>query len=391
MAPVARGRRFLWQALSGGLVVGACAASVVASSLGGVAVEVAPGGFLDDPVYADEWRGWPVAPVHQQHPIRGSFNDPRPSGFHIGVDINVPDDQPDAGAPLNRTHRVFAVEGGTVSVAGNVATVGCVNRVVRIGHFAYWHADPVGTVTDGQVVQAGDPIGWTCKGLWHVHLSEWSLRGGARTWVNPLRPGSKVAPYVDTERPVIRSLRFFAPANTVWEQDGAIVVAPASGLELAPAALRGKVDVRAEIADPQSFRGWLTGTHAGLYSDHHPYRVRLTVRRDGASGAPLLVRNVFRGERILGKGEEVTILPPTLGFGVHFAPETRQNFGAQRCADAGFTGCAGRFVLRLFSAPGGRRYWDTRKVANGSYRLTVEAFDAKGNSRTRSATVTVSN
>jgi hypothetical protein len=372
------------------LALVALVALIAPATIVGAATAPVPGGLTHAYVYADGWRGWPVAPVDEQHPIRGSLDDPRPSGYHIGLDIVVRDDLPAAGAPPNRTNRVFAVEGGTVEVAANVASVGCVNRIVRIGHFAYWHADPVGTVTPGQVVEAGDPIGWTCKGMWHVHLSEWVEVDGVRTWVDPLHPGGKLAPFVDTAKPAIRSIRFFAPVATTWELDGAVLVAPPAGARLDPASLRGLVDVRAEIDDPQSFRGWLTGAFARLRSTHHPYRVRISLRRVGARG-PLLDRDVFRADRVLGKGEEVTVIPPSVPFAAHFAPGSRQGLGANRCVQQAPATCAGRMVLRLFAGPGSRRFWNTRTVPNGRYRLTVTAWDRRGNRSARTAMLTVAN
>ena len=365
---------------------GAASGSPVASSVG-----PAPGTLTHTYAYADAWRGWPVAPVHAQSPIRGSLDDPRPSGYHIGLDISVRDDLPEPGAPASRTHRVRAIEGGTVSVAANVGSVGCVNRIVRVGHFAYWHVDPVGTVAPGQVVLPGQHIGWTCKGLWHVHLSEWVEVGGVRTWVDPLHPGGKLAPFVDTSPPAIRSIRFYRPAATVWQQDGEVLVAPPRGTLLPRSALHGLVDVRVEIDDPQSFRGWFVGPRAGLYAPHHPYRVRVSLRRDGPAGAVLLDRDVFRGDRVLGKGEEVTVIEPSVAFAGHFAPGTRQNLGAKRCLELAPAPCAGRTVLRLFAGPGGRRFWNTRLLPNGSYRLTVQAWDRRGNRATRSVAVAVAN
>ena len=40
----------------------------------------------------------------------------------------------------------------------------------RIGHFGYGHIETM--VEAGEVVRAGQPIGWTWQGSWHVHLSE---------------------------------------------------------------------------------------------------------------------------------------------------------------------------------------------------------------------------
>ena len=72
--------------------------------------------------YNDDFRGWPVSPQHQQHPVRGTFLDPRPDPtfgaiYHTGVDVAVRDDRPEQGAPAGRTHRVFAIEGGVVESA----------------------------------------------------------------------------------------------------------------------------------------------------------------------------------------------------------------------------------------------------------------------------------
>ncbi len=154
-----------------------------------------PGAWPGPHVYNDAYTGWPVAPVDEQHPIRASFHDIRPGsfpkglpGYHIGIDIAVRDDQPEAGAPPARSHRVYAVEGGTVDLLPNVANVGCVNRRVTAGHFSYWHVDPVGVVSDGQVIAPGQFIGWTCTTLWHVHLSEIQNVAGVDEWVNPLHP-----------------------------------------------------------------------------------------------------------------------------------------------------------------------------------------------------------
>jgi hypothetical protein len=76
-----------------------------------------PGRLETFQTYNDSWSGWPVLPLKRQHPIRGSFLDPRPDRrrgaiYHEGVDVAVRDDRPEQGAPPGRTHRVYAVEGG---------------------------------------------------------------------------------------------------------------------------------------------------------------------------------------------------------------------------------------------------------------------------------------
>jgi len=144
-------------------------------------------------VYNDSWRGWPVRPHDRQHPIRGSFLDPRPDPelgaiYHDGIDVAVRDDRPERGAPAGRTHRVYAIEGGPVFLATPRGARG----VARIGHFGYGHIDPV--VQMGETVAPGQHIGWTCMGDWHLHLSEFVFTSGPSLVVNPLRPGGKLRP-----------------------------------------------------------------------------------------------------------------------------------------------------------------------------------------------------
>ena len=56
----------------------------------------------------------------------------------------------------------------------------------------------------GQQVQAGDLIGWTCFDTWHVHLGERLVApDGRKHWINPLRTGGKVQPFVDRAAPEI--------------------------------------------------------------------------------------------------------------------------------------------------------------------------------------------
>ena len=166
--------------------------------------------------YNDSYSGWPVTPVKRQHPIRGSFLDPRPDRrrgaiYHEGVDIAVRDDRPELGAPRGRTHRVFAIEGGRV----REATPRGIRGFARIGHFGYGHIEAA--VEPGEMVQPAQFIGWTWQGSWHVHLSEFVFTNdGRRLIVNPLRRGGKLRPYVDRAKPVVHEIRFYAPASPRW-------------------------------------------------------------------------------------------------------------------------------------------------------------------------------
>ena len=102
-----------------------------------------PGALEAAQHYNDDWRGWPVRPHDQPHPVRGSFLDPRPdrvlgATYHNGVDIAVRDDRPEPGAPPRRTHRVYAIEGGRVEEASKPGVRG----LVDIGHFRYERNQP---------------------------------------------------------------------------------------------------------------------------------------------------------------------------------------------------------------------------------------------------------
>ena len=137
--------------------------------------------------YNDNYHGWPVAPTQAEHPVRGSFLDPRGkddvglSGYHFGIDVSIDDRSPEAGAPAGFSHRVYAVESGTAAVSASTPARSCLNRRLDVGHFSYWHVSP--TVANGRHVQGGQQIGWSCKGVWHVHLSEWQVFRGKRVWV----------------------------------------------------------------------------------------------------------------------------------------------------------------------------------------------------------------
>jgi hypothetical protein len=328
--------------------------------------------------YADSYVGWPLAPRHRQHPIRGSFLEPRYPDrvYHWGLDINVRDDRPEAGAPAGRSHRAYSVEGGVVTAA--VTTGPCIKRWVQIGHFAYWHVDT--PLRRGQRVRPGQAIGWTCMGAWHLHLGEWTSVGGRRVWVNPLHAGGKLRPYVDTAPPVIRDIAFRTPA-----------MPPESGRRLDPSRLSGVVDVNVLAGDPQSFHGWFTGEFEKLRTEHHPYELRAELRRRSDGRA---VRwTVFRSDVQLDA--RIPSLGIPIPFTHHFAHGSSGMLKIPRCltgrgprAQSG--DCGAHFRLRLFGSSTGA-FWDTRTVRNGRYLLTVTALDTSGNSARARTELTVAN
>ena len=327
--------------------------------------------------YNDGWRGWPVVPLKQQHPVRGSFLDPRPDPklgavYHTGVDVAVRDDRPERGAPPGRTHRVYAIEGGTVREATPRGVCG----FVRVGHFGYGHVDAI--VRPGQVVRPAQQIGWTCRGYWHVHLSEFVFTDdGGRLVVNPLRRGGKLHPYVDRAAPRIHEIRFYRPATPRWSRrwGTTVVLLPQAGQRLAKTALSGTVDVRVRISDPQTFIGWFREL-PHLAAPHHPFRLSVTIVRL-PTGTVVYRRELFRSEQLL-----------ELPAGQHFAPGTEQNLPAGGCVlFHRTTRCDGIYWFRLFPRP----YWNTARLPDGRYRLRIRSWDVAGNMSKADTIVTLRN
>jgi len=329
--------------------------------------------------YRDTYRGWPVWPRHRQHPIRGSFLDPRGrseqlGGYHFGIDISVDDAHPDPSAPRGLGHRVYAVEGGEASdVLAAPLHPACSSRRLSIAHFDYWHVSP--TVTPGQHVAAGAPIGWSCLGEWHVHLAEWTRVDGQRIWVNPLHPGGKIAPYTDTAPPLVQALRFFGAPGRALSAD---LEPPAASVPLAADRLHGLVELRAEIGDPQSHWGFIA-RHPRWETLFHPYRVEVTIR--SRSTREIVLRRVeFQSDQL-----------PDTPFLVHYAPSTVQNETIPQCrAGPPRADCAGTYWFRPFSRSR-EELWNTAKVRNGAYEITVRSWDIAGNSGAATRRVVVAN
>ena len=330
--------------------------------------------------YNDPGHSWPVRPVHKQHPIRGSFLDPRGpdndglGGYHFGVDINVDDRHPDAGAPAGLSHRVYALESGVVSEPVNDPKRSCGNRRLDIGHFAYWHTSP--TVHVLQRVRVGQQIGWTCSGEWHVHVSEWQIFRGVRVWVNPLHHGGKLVPFVDSLAPLVSDLSFHTRPTAPWAPT-VDLAQPDTSLRLPATRLRGAVEVRARIEDPQSFLGFLRRKPSWA-AFHHPYLVSIEIRT--ATGRIVLRRISFRSDQL-----------PQTPYLVHYAPGTSQNASIAECVGPpSATDCGGRFWFRPLSRFR-QEFWDTRSGPNGKYTVIVRAADLAGNVGERRQTVIVSN
>lgn len=306
--------------------------------------------------YEDSFVGWPLAPQDRGHAVYGTFLNPTtiwPSGmpattagYHQAIDILVNDNK--------GPQPVRAIEGGTVKEAKLTwQTTPLKERVrcgvVSVGHFRYAHVVP--TVADGDTVAPGDELGRTCPGWWHIHLEEVAHSGGRRILLNPLRPGGKLAPVVDTGRPKIRAMRIY-PKEA--ENDPNARVLPLNHI-------RGVVVPVALAMDAFPLKEWPGSPIVPL----HVYKASLELTRD--DGTPVLSRRLFQVDRAPG---------PTWQH--YFRPLTRRSAPVAVCIVRKPADCTGRFWLRLWE-----KGWDTRRVANGWYRLrlTVEDTVARKASR----------
>ena len=328
--------------------------------------------------YNDSYRGWPVQPLHHLQIVRGSFLAPRSlnSAYHFGVDISVNDAHPDPAAPKGASQRVYAVESGVVSKAqdGVFNQGGCTNQRLAVGHFEYWHVMSI--LPLGTYVRPGEQIGWSCRGEYHVHLSEWQRLNGHLIWVNPLHKGGKLAPYRDKAPPRVESLAFYGPTPRKWcpkkdlrSADGAI--------RLNPSYLRGDVELRAHINDFRTISGFLSKyprTRGGLT----PYQVAVAVRN--SSGNIVFSQISLRAAQI-----------PHTPYLIGYAPGTAQPLPMSSCL-ASKAYCGGSFIYRPFSRFI-QTYWNTASSStpNGTYTVTVYAWDIKGNVGEKSQTVVVDN
>lgn len=275
---------------------------------------------------------WPLLPAHEEHPIRGTFGEPRmiirslattpPTGsaqFHQGVDI------------VGRVgYRVFAVTGGIVE---SVTSDRVVVRQDEHRVFQYYYVRSA--LHAGQHVRAGRTvIGRIKPEARHVHLTE-IVDGRA---VNPLL---HLHPYDDRVPPTVRTVRFVGPGGAP-EQAG---------------DLHGEVEVIAQADDAQ------TGdVHGPLH---------------GMPVAPALVewRLVAAGGRTVVKRTVVADfrhhIPRPHRFWQVYAPETRQNFPV--IEKRFHYGQPGRYDYVLSHA------LHTGRLHDGRYVLEVTAADECGN------------
>lgn len=215
-----------------------------------------------------------------------------------------------------------------------------------------------------------------------ARLSLWCAIAPVRShrtlfWVSALHRGGLIAPYVDTQPPVVTALRFFSPPTAPW-RPRLDLIAPDSARPLAPVRLRGRVELRARIGDGQSYWGFIE-REPSWKTMHHPYRVAVRVT-DARTGAVVLHRVSFQADRL-----------PDTPYLVHYAPGTIQNGSVDECIHTAVdASCAGVDWFRPFSRSS-EELWNTRSVPNGRYRVTVTAWDIRLNRAGLSVVVTVAN
>jgi hypothetical protein len=268
---------------------------------------------------------WPVKPFDAQHPVRGSFDDPRAAmandgqpelSFHSGIDISVPDGT-----------AVYASEAGWATLRPDAVVV----TTLRTKHvLGYWHIQPA--VHSAELVLRHQLLGWA-EPLWgHVHLSE--SEGG--TYLNPLRRGG-IAPYSDWTKPTIDDVLMLdlngKPANII-------------GVE-------GSVDLVADAYDtpPLAPPGFWAASRVT------PALIRWRIYWKGGVVIPWRTAIDFRRN-----------LLPSDVFGEVYAPGTKEN-RARRPGD-----------YHLYLA----RDLDTRAFPDGVFVLEVFAEDTRGNTAERS-------
>jgi hypothetical protein len=268
--------------------------------------------------------GWPLKPFHSQHALRAGLNEQRTTSFHHGIDIQAYDGS-----------RVYAIQPGRAHI---IQATGADSRV-QVGNFIYWHVHP--TVREREpIAPYRQVVGRITPGHGHLHLSELDA---ANRYLNPLRPGGRaLAPYSDTEPPVIGRPRF-TPG--------------------------GQVVLR--IFDPQSFRVHTTYDTPVIAPAAVAYRVfdaagnRLGSLHWALRGSQNLDWTAERAAAIYARGSR-----PEQGSCFEHRPVCRPDY---------------RYLLAGGLAPALTEVF----LPAGRYRLTAYAWDWVGNASARDAFFTV--
>jgi murein DD-endopeptidase MepM/ murein hydrolase activator NlpD len=297
--------------------------------------------------------GWPIRPFDQQHPVRGSFGDPRsvfrgnptPRGlmtsacacsFHQGIDISAPDGT-----------AVFPVRSGVV----RIVTAEWIHVDSGEGAaFQYWHINP--RVRVGDRVQARETVlGHILRAAGHVHLTQ--LRDGKA--VNPLAPGN-IGPYADSTTPRVDAITFRSRDT---------------GPDLLPEYLHGWVEIVAAASDEHAI------PVEGKWNGMPVTPAKLTYRIETFPKRQLVIAET--------SGMDVSRALPATGDMWHtYARGTHMNqvkMGFHR-----YWYQPGVYLFKLTPT-----MFDTRQLRDGVYRVTVTAWDTAANHSSTSQIINIHN
>lgn len=296
--------------------------------------------------------GWPVKPFDRQHPIRGSFADPRSvfdgpptvqglmtsSGafsYHQGIDISAPDGTP-----------VYPVRTGVV----RIVTPDWIEVDSEAGAaFQYWHIAASVRVGD-QVTERETVLGRILKASHHVHLTQ--LQNGHA--VNPLAAGG-IGPYTDATVPRVNRIIFRAGTG---------------GAELLPEYLHGRVEMVVDAADKPALK--VPGMWTGLPVSPAKVTYRIVTMPSRRVVVPTTT------------ALDVTHGLPGANMWQTYARGTHMNMvqmGTHR-----YWYQPGVYLIRL-----GGGCFDTQRLRDGVYGVTVTVADTAGNRSSTTQVVNVHN
>ncbi|MGN6379488.1 MAG: hypothetical protein ACTHNU_11100 [Gaiellales bacterium] len=302
---------------------------------------------------------WPLQPLGAAHPIRGSFNEPRGSSPHFGVDIQALRDRAPVYAMAPGTIIGLSRPGGHFSIGESGA------------YYSYWHVALLSRLAMGDWVGRGQLVGYVQHGFYHVHLSEYE---GGCGWVDPRRPTGALHDRRDTEWPGIGPITAYAASGSAFTSDNTRLLPslqhdPAT--RLAMDDLHGVVDFRADVTD--------------MPDDRMRYQLQLPleVAAIRAYMAPATDRFRMIG-RLRHVYDGARLLHPAGGLWRVWA------FGTYRvnlCYFSIHGRCGAAYVWHV----GGRSGFNVAELANGRYQFCVQAITVNGERNHRCAPVVVNN